>query len=45
MQQLVIILYAIFFDYAQRKEQLEKVALDGSVECYATPLRWCDLEL
>jgi len=25
--------------------ELEKVALDGSVECCATPPRWCDLEL
>ena len=25
--------------------QLEKVALDGSVECCAPPPRWCDLEL
>jgi len=24
---------------------LEKVALDGSVECCAPPPRWCDLEL
>jgi len=27
------------------KAILEKVALDGSVECYAPPPRWCDLEL
>ena len=25
--------------------RLEKVALDGSVECCAPPPRWCDLEL
>jgi len=25
--------------------KLEKVALDGSVECCAPPPRWCDLEL
>ena len=25
--------------------QLEKVALDGSVECCSPPPRWCDLEL
>ena len=30
---------------ARRKEKLEKVALDGSVECCAPPPRWCDLEL
>jgi len=27
------------------KTKLEKVALDGSVECCAPPQRWCDLEL
>ena len=27
------------------KIKLEKVALDGSVECCAPPPRWCDLEL
>jgi len=26
------------------KQQLEKVALDGSVECCAPPPRWCDLD-
>ena len=25
--------------------RLEKVAVDGSVECCAPPPRWCDLEL
>jgi len=28
-----------------RHSELEKVALDGSVECCAPPPRWCDLEL
>jgi len=27
------------------KFKLEKVALDGSVECCAPPPRWCDLDL
>ena len=27
------------------QKELEKVALDGSVECCAPPPRWCDLEL
>jgi len=30
---------------ANRNRKLEKVALDGSVECCAPPPRWCDLEL
>ena len=29
----------------QKEKQLEKVALDGNVECCAPPPRWCDLEL
>jgi len=31
--------------YVCQKLELEKVALDGSVECYAPPPRRCDLEL
>jgi len=31
--------------WVRNKERLEKVALDGSVECCAPPPRWCDLEL
>jgi len=29
----------------KKHPQLEKVALDGSVECCAPPPRWCNLEL
>jgi len=29
----------------QTDTKLEKVALDGSVECCAPPPRWCDLEV
>ena len=29
----------------EKNKKLEKVALDGSVECYAPPPGWRDLEL
>ena len=38
--------WSLLSDFARRqnKLKLEKVALDGSVECCAPPPRWCDLD-
>jgi len=35
----------ITMDILYFNSELEKVALDGSIECCAPPPRWCDLEL
>jgi len=36
---------AIVYVFEKTTNKLEKVALNGSVECCAPPPRWCDLEL
>ena len=42
---LLLCLQCVIFQFHHHFHKLEKVALDGSVECCAPPPRWCDLEL